>query len=69
MGAKKLNGLESMKLYTIKQAADILSYHEKTIAKFVQRGEIESVKIKGKRLISENHILRFLKKNMIDGSI
>lgn len=66
--AKKLK-IEDLKFYTLKEVAEITSYHEKSLYVFLRDGSLPSVKIKGKRLVSAGQLRKFLESSLRSGSL
>ena len=53
-------GKKSMKVYNIREVAEILSIHEKTVWKFIKEGKIKGTKMGNFWRITEDEIKRIL---------
>lgn len=51
---------EDLKLYTVNEAATILRLHRKTVYSLIKSGDLESIKIRGRRLITASAIAKLI---------
>lgn len=68
MGAKKLK-IEDLKLYNLKEVAEITSYSKNHLYCFIRDGSLPTMKIKGKRLVSAGQLKKFLESSISDGNL
>jgi predicted site-specific integrase-resolvase len=69
MGAKKITPVSDIQFLTLTEVSLKIKAHRKTVERYVREGKLQTVKIAGKRLVTEKSFREFLNSNLLDGDL